>query len=75
MTVTDYVYVEVDLEQVDAKKLRAALAAKQPVPEGFTPRVSVDVDAGLVDRAYRALAPGAPEPIRELVLELSGRIA
>ena len=29
----------------------------------------------MIDRAYRALTPTVPEPIRALVLELAGRIA
>lgn len=29
----------------------------------------------MIDAAYRALTPATPEPIRELVLELAGRIA
>lgn len=39
------------------------------------PGIDAVVTPKMIDAAYRALTPTTPDPIRELVLELAGRIA
>lgn len=78
-TITKYVEVEVEVEvniDLDADELSEigsdvllALAAKKGICT-IAPCLSKAVDT-----AYYALTPTTPEPIRELALELAGRIA
>lgn len=74
-TITKYVETEVNID-LDADELSGIdsdvlleLAAKKGISTIAPDRRNA------VDAAYRALTPTTPEPIRELVLELAGRIA